>query len=106
MTDALPKFADITFKLLHQDTGNCRVMYQGVRKGSRSKRVALYALTDATPGFGGAPKLVFMECTADGEPSWEVTMPDRSRFDSYLEPESFTQRVRDVCAAINRRNAS
>ena len=64
-----------TMKFVREEPGFCRVMYRG------SEDRVLYALQDDSP-LG----LDMYECTKDGEPSWSVAMPIKSRFDKFIDP--------------------
>ena len=48
------------------------------------RRARIYCIQDE--GGYGRRRLEFYRCTADGEPSYPVEMPDAAEFDEYVEP--------------------
>lgn len=76
--------SEVKFRFLQEDRGNCRVYYRSIA----TKR--LYCIQQN--GSWGKDNFRFYPCTQDGEPEYDVDIPEASKFDRYVLPHSIEKK--------------
>ena len=66
------------YRFICEEPGFCRTLF-------KDKCGRVYCLQD--DGRAGVRDIKFYACSRDGEPSHEVQMPEKEKFDKYVEPK-------------------